>query len=218
MVYWLVSWLIMPFLRRRVRRVLGREHIPENEPLVIVANHNSWIDPALIISTLYPVVKRKIWFIAASKKYRALGGLPIDWANKGRVIDDATAILQEGGVIGIFPEGNANGTGELHHGRTGAARLALRTGAAVLPIGVRNTTGTNPLAAMYTACTAKSIALEIGSPLLYPKTLPEEITYARLQDVTADILNHLAILSGKHNNHGLSNPSSDSLSPDSPTL
>ncbi len=218
MAYWLASRLIMPFLRWRVRRVLGREHIPETEPLIIVANHNSWIDPALIISALYPVVKRKIWFIAASKKYRALGGLPIDRINKGRVIDEATAILQRGGVVGIFPEGNANGTGGLHHGRTGAARLALRSGATVLPIGVRNTTGTNPIAAIYNVCTARNIILDVGSPLRFQKTSAEAITYERLQGVTADILNHLAILSGKKNNHGLPNPPSDSLPPDSPTF
>lgn len=218
MAYRLVAWLIMPFLRWRIRHVIGLNQVPATGALIIVANHNSWIDPALIISTLYPLLKRPICFIAASGKYRALGGLPIDRSNKAQVVDTAVALLNKGGAIGVFPEGNANSTGDLQHGRTGAARLALRSGAPVLPIGVRYTQGKNPLAVLRDLLRAKHATLEIGAPLRYQKTSAEGITYELLQAVTRDIIKHLAILSGKHNSYGLPNSPPHSPAPDSPPL
>jgi 1-acyl-sn-glycerol-3-phosphate acyltransferase len=119
----------------------GRENLPEGGPLLLVGNHFSFIDPvAMIRATPWPIefvggfqmpnappIVRwipKIW-----GRYPVLRGTGSRYALRG-----AEAVLKQNGVLGIFPEAGS-WAAVLRPARPGAAYLAARTGAPLLPIG-----------------------------------------------------------------------------------
>jgi 1-acyl-sn-glycerol-3-phosphate acyltransferase len=123
---------------------LGEEKIPDG-PAVVAANHPSYLDPILLSLQ----VKRPIRFMAWDALFRVplLGGLvrlfgafPVD-VGKGRgasAYAAAKALLQEGELVGIFPEGKRSRTGWMEEDlRAGAARLSLETGAPLVPATIR---------------------------------------------------------------------------------
>jgi len=120
---------------------VGEEHIPQSGPAVVAANHPSYLDPLLLSLQ----VERPIRFMAWDALFRVplLGGLlrafgtfPVD-VRRGRggaAFDRARALLEQGEVIGIFPEGKRSRTGWMEPTlREGAARLSFATGAPLVP-------------------------------------------------------------------------------------
>jgi 1-acyl-sn-glycerol-3-phosphate acyltransferase len=119
----------------------GRENLPEGGPLLLVGNHFSFIDPvAMIYATPWPVefvggfhmpnappIVR--WIPKVWGRYPVLRGTGSRYALRG-----AEAVLKQDGVLGIFPEGGGWAT-VLRPARPGAAYLAVRTGAPLLPMG-----------------------------------------------------------------------------------
>jgi 1-acyl-sn-glycerol-3-phosphate acyltransferase len=61
-----------------------------------------------------------------------------------RALNTAARVLESGEFFGIYPEGTRARDGKLHRGRTGAARLALRTGAPIIPVGIKGTRDIQP--------------------------------------------------------------------------
>jgi 1-acyl-sn-glycerol-3-phosphate acyltransferase len=123
---------------------LGEEKIPAG-PAVIAANHPSYLDPILLSLQ----VKRPIRFMAWDALFhvplvgslvRLFGAFPVD-TRKGRgasALGAAKSLLEEGELVGIFPEGKRSRTGWMEEElRAGAARLALETGAPLVPASIR---------------------------------------------------------------------------------
>lgn len=118
----------------------GVENIPESGPVIIAGNHPSYLDPVLIGLP----VKRKIRFMAWDALFRvpvlgriisALGAFPVD-IRKGHgesAYRQALTILESGQALGIFPEGQRSEGGPMGELRTGVARLAIETGAPIIP-------------------------------------------------------------------------------------
>ena len=120
--------------------------IPRHGPVMLVANHASNADPVVVGAFLTPRLGRRIHWLGK----RELFDWPlVGWAaRRGGVhpVDRSTAdldafrlarrILDEGHVLMIFPEGTRSPDGVLREPKDGAAMLALRTGAPVVPIGV----------------------------------------------------------------------------------
>jgi len=150
--------LIGPALRLLTRpRVVGREHLPDDGPYIVAANHLAMID-SLILCLVLPrrltfVAKREYfegtglrsavqrWFFSAS------GQIPIDRGGAGAAqssLDTACRILDAGGVWAIHPEGTRSRDGVAHRARTGVMRVAERTGVPVIPVGIRGTAAVNP--------------------------------------------------------------------------
>ena len=134
------------FLRMMFRpRYLGRDKIPVDGPLIIAANHLSHIDPAFIMTaTKRPVsyLSKKEHFDSTIRRlvFKQVGVIPIDRDEGGsEALEDAIEILEKGGAIGIFPEGTRSRDGDIGKGKTGVARLAAATDAAVVPVAIRQT-------------------------------------------------------------------------------
>jgi cytidylate kinase len=122
------------------------EAIPRQGPVILVANHASNADPVIVGAFLTPRLGRRIHWMG---KQELFDWPVIGWAaRRGGVhpVDRSTAdldafrlarrILDEGHVLMIFPEGTRSADGVLRQPKDGAAMLALRTGAPVVPIGV----------------------------------------------------------------------------------
>jgi 1-acyl-sn-glycerol-3-phosphate acyltransferase len=146
--YWAAQYVLRPLSRFLFDvKMTDDEHIPETGPAIFAANHISFLDSALLMMTL----PRQITFVGKAEYmddwktkhlFPALGMIPID--RKGgsasmSALDAAAGVLDSGKFFGIFPEGTRSRNGNLHKGHTGVARLALRTGAPVIPVGVVGT-------------------------------------------------------------------------------
>lgn len=119
----------------------GVENIPPRGAVIIAGNHPSYLDPVLV---LLPV-KRKIRFMAWDALFkvpvlgqliRAFGSFPVD-IRKGKgesAFREAVKVLNSGDALGIFPEGQRSEQGPMGELRTGVARLAIETGAAIVPV------------------------------------------------------------------------------------
>src|SRR6266850_2195928 len=106
--YRLLGQTLLPFLRSRVWTVRGLSNLPADSGFILVANHQSWIDSAILAAAVYRRLKKPLKFVSQSHKWNAFGALPIENNDRSKVIDTALAWLEKGYPIVIFPEGNSN--------------------------------------------------------------------------------------------------------------
>ena len=145
-VYWLVRAVLQPFflIYFRMSRI-GREHIPAEGPVIIASNHRSFLDPFVIATMarrpMYYVAKKEI-FVWRWEAWllNALGAFPVDrGGGDAEMIETAEAILGRGDIVLMFPEGTRTRPGALGKPKRGVGRLALETGAPVVPVAVIGT-------------------------------------------------------------------------------
>jgi 1-acyl-sn-glycerol-3-phosphate acyltransferase len=131
-------------------RVVGRENLPKEGPLLVVANHFSFVDPVAMVS----VAPWPIDFVGGFQMPNAppsvrwipklWGYYPVFRGSFSRyALRAAEMILAQGGVVGIFPEAG-NWATVLRPARPGTAFLAARTGAPILPLGFDGLTDVFP--------------------------------------------------------------------------
>jgi len=137
--------VLMPIARVLLgMRVRGPRPRPDPKGIIVAPNHQSWIDPLMVQYAVFPL---RITFLMTELffdlpvvgfYFRAAGARPIREGGPSVAgMRASLEALEEGEVICIFPEGELTQTGELGEGQRGVARIARRTGAAVLPVGVR---------------------------------------------------------------------------------
>jgi 1-acyl-sn-glycerol-3-phosphate acyltransferase len=171
LLYWPVRAVLVPFFRVyfRLQRI-GAEHLPRSGPLLLAANHRSFLDPfvigALTRRPVYYVAKRELferrwqaWLLSA------LGAFPIDrGAGDAAAMATARAILRRGDCVVIFPEGTRVRRGPLGAPRRGIGRLALETGTRVVPVAV---IGTEEVRRGWRVRPRK-VRIRCGAPLGFP--------------------------------------------------
>ena len=151
--------------QQRLRRVLapvsrrlwklnieGTENIPAEGPAIICPNHISFFDSVFVMT----FVGRNISFVGKAEYmdswktkhlFPALGMIPIDRAGGGKsdsALDAAEQVLRRGELFGIYPEGTRSRDGMLYKGHTGAARLAMKVGCPIIPVGIVGTREIQP--------------------------------------------------------------------------
>jgi 1-acyl-sn-glycerol-3-phosphate acyltransferase len=117
----------------------GWERVPPSGPLILAANHVTYFDPPWISVRIYRTLRIMAWdrlFVPpAGWVLRWLGAFPVSLENpEFSAYRAALRILQRGEALMIFPEGGRSPDGTLMPFRAGAARLALRTGATIVPV------------------------------------------------------------------------------------
>ena len=166
-----ISRLLLRLVLRTVFgfRVEGREHEPAAGPVIVVSNHLSDLDPLVVGSAL----RRRVMFMAKHELFRvpgvrwwiaACGAFPVRrGAPDRRALRTALEILNGGGVLVMFPEGTRGRDRALRDPEPGAALLAQRTGAALLPVAVLGTDVVLPRDAR--RLRRARISVRIGPPL-----------------------------------------------------
>lgn len=184
-VYLISRALVQPFchIYFRMRR-LGIEHVPRRGPVIFAANHRSFLDP-FVIGTL---ARRPVYYVAKKELFsrpvagwllNRLGAFPIDrGAGDQQAMDTARRILERGDCVVIFPEGTRTRPGPLGQPRRGVGRLALQTGAPVVPVAVF---GTEAIRRGW-RIRPHRVTLRCGPPLSFPRV--ENPTVAEAGAVT----------------------------------
>ncbi|MHB1138274.1 MAG: lysophospholipid acyltransferase family protein, partial [Microthrixaceae bacterium] len=122
----------------------GLHHVPSSGGAIIAPNHVSVLDSFFVPLSL----GRRMTYVGKAEYlddwktkflFPAIGMIPIDRSGGDasvRALDAATEVLDAGELFGIYPEGTRARDGRLHKGHTGVARLALRTGVPIVPVGI----------------------------------------------------------------------------------
>ncbi len=151
-------------------KVIGQENIPQDGPFIIVANHSSLLDPVILGASVRP----KVIFVAAAYLFeigwlgyllRKANSIPVQRENDIKAIKQALKILQQGGVLGIFPEGGIDRQKNNFPVRAGAAYLATKVGVPVVPIKIKGADKVLPRGAKFIRSLNK-IEVEIKKPII----------------------------------------------------
>jgi 1-acyl-sn-glycerol-3-phosphate acyltransferase len=189
--------------------VSGLEHVPSDGPLIVASNHLSAID-TLFLSVL---LKRRVTFLAKAEYFTrpglrgrlmsglmsACGFVPVDRASPaaGRAaIHSGLQVLASGGVFGVYPEGARSMDGRLYRGRTGIARLALESGAAVLPVALVGTSQVLPPGGRLPRL--HRVQLRIGQPMRFVRDETKSLhDRTQLRVTTEQVMKAIHDLSGQ---------------------
>jgi 1-acyl-sn-glycerol-3-phosphate acyltransferase len=171
LVYWVARAILQPFflIYFRMERI-GAEHLTRSGPLILAANHRSFLDP-FVIGML---VRRPVYFLAKGELFQrrwqawllnSLGAFPVErGAGDQDAMAAARAIVERGDCVVVFPEGTRVRPGPLGHPHRGVGRLALETGARVAPVAV---IGTEAVRRGWRIRPHK-VRLRCGRPLRFP--------------------------------------------------
>lgn len=186
-------------------RVKGLRNVPSTGPVIIASNHLSFSD-----SIFMPlVVPRKVTFLAKSEyftspgtkgflkkiTFHALGQVPVDRSGGRRseaALITGLQVLAGGACIGIYPEGTRSPDGRLYKGRTGIARLAIESGAPVIPVAMFDTEKIQPTGTVVPK--VMPVKMIFGKPLYFTG---DSTDLQLLRQVTDEIMSTIQAMSGQ---------------------
>jgi 1-acyl-sn-glycerol-3-phosphate acyltransferase len=182
----------------------GFERLPTNGPAILAPNHISFLDSAFLMLT----VGRNISFVGKAEymnswktKYLfpAMGMIPIDRGGGKKsllALEVAEDVLQRGELFGIFPEGTRSRDGNLYKGRTGVARLAMKVGCPIFPVGVIGTDKIQPPDARFPKL-RRECTIRIGRPLTMDRYRPRHDHRLVLRQITDELMYEIRELTGQ---------------------
>jgi 1-acyl-sn-glycerol-3-phosphate acyltransferase len=171
-LYVVVRIFMQPFFHVyfRMRRT-GMAHIPKTGPVIFAANHRSFLDP-FVIGML---TRRPVYYVAKRELFEnpvqawllnRLGAFPVERGEGDeQSMSTARAILARGDCVVIFPEGTRIRQGPLRSPKRGVGRLALETGAPIVPVAVLGTERVRR-GALIRPC---RVRVRCGAPLSFPR-------------------------------------------------
>lgn len=197
--YWAIKVAAWPVTRLYVGlRVSGVENVPRRGRCIVVANHASYVDPVVLGSAC----PRRLRFMITRPIYRMLrlrwfyylmGSIPVDPDNPDpRALRAVLRVLNDGGSIGIFPEGQRMVDGRLGAGKAGVSLLAARSGAPVVPVAILGARAVMPVGSGFPR--PKRIEVRFGSPLRFSCAESRRPTRAELAGFAESIMSAIGEL------------------------
>lgn len=209
MLYRTLELTLAPALRAVYRpEITGLEYVPRTGPLIIAGNHISFADEIFT-----PMAARRQVFYFAKAEYftapglkgmamaaffRGIGQVPVERADPrsaASVIDVGVELLRQGRALGIYPEGTRSPDGQLYKFRTGVARLALRSGAPIVPVGLVGTREVQPPGERMWH--RAPVGVHFGAPLRFGHRAGEERSARVLREITDTVREAVQALSGQ---------------------
>lgn len=209
MFYRLLKLVLGPLLKVLYRPwIKGAENIPAEGAAILASNHLAVID-----SFFLPLmIQREVVFIGKADYFTgkglkgslvrrfmtAVGTIPVDRSGGKKsqaALRKGLARLNEGELFGIYPEGTRSPDGRLYRGKTGVARLALQSGAPVLPVAMIGTNIAQPIGTRIPRL--HRIGVVVGEPLDFSRYQGMEDDRYVLRAITDEIMYALMSLSGQ---------------------
>jgi 1-acyl-sn-glycerol-3-phosphate acyltransferase len=203
-LYSLGKLIVAPPIRLLWRpKVSGLSNIPAGGAVILAANHLSVVD-----SIVVPIVcPRPVYYLAKAEYFRhpvigplltGLNNIPVNRSG-GReallAIDAAVPVLEAGNVLGIHPEGTRSPDGRLYRGRPGTVKLALDTGATIVPVGLIGTERIHPIGARLPRLASCQVIF--GEPMDLSPYRAEPANAKLLREVTLKMMRRIAKLTGQ---------------------
>lgn len=190
MLYRIVRGILKPifYLYYNIK-VEGRENLPSKGPLIICANHFSTIDPVILAVTLPFIINSMAKAELFKNKllglfFRNIKVFPVKRGEADiKSIKTSLKILRESKVLGMFPEGTRNKTGELK-AEPGIAMLAIKGRAQVLPIAI-----------VSNYKLFNKTIVKIGKPVLLDKHYEQKLQNEDYHSISMDIMKYINQLS-----------------------
>jgi 1-acyl-sn-glycerol-3-phosphate acyltransferase len=190
-----LAWVGLRLLTRF--EVRGVQEIPPTGPALMVMNHLHWLDPVIGIAV---VDRPAVMFTAEKWEHRPVIGDVIRWSqraifvNRGqadrKALTQALDVLKHGDMLAVAPEGTRSKTGGLQQGREGAAYLASRTGAVIVPL---TAYGQEHAERAWKRLRRPHIVVTLGKPFCLEGT-PNRAKSQQLEAYTDEIMLRLAVL------------------------
>jgi 1-acyl-sn-glycerol-3-phosphate acyltransferase len=204
-LYTVAKTLLTPVFRFAWRvKTIGMENIPTSGPAILCPNHTSVIDSFMLPLTL----PRRITFVGKAEYlddwktrylFPAMGMIPIDRGGGSaseRALNAAARVLERGELFGIYPEGTRSRDGVLHKGHTGPARLALRTGAPLIPVGIKGTVEIQPPEAKFPK-PFKACSIAFGRPISVDRYGDRADDHLLLRQLIDEVMFEIRALTGQ---------------------
>jgi 1-acyl-sn-glycerol-3-phosphate acyltransferase len=210
MFYWLLKFVVLgPLLKVLFRPdVDGLANVPRSGPVILACNHLSFSDS--IFTPL--IVPRKVTFVAKAEYFTGTGikgwlmrqfflgtgTIPVDRSGgkaAQAALDTLLRVLKSGNVAGIYPEGTRSPDGRLYRGKTGVARLALESGALVVPVALLNTDEIQPTGTMIPTITR--VKIRFGTPLDFSRFAASRGDRFVERAITDEIMYELMTMTGR---------------------
>ncbi len=186
-----IAWIYLRILYRV--KVYGIENVPRRKPFIICSNHINWMDPLTIGTSLRAAYR--IHFMAKNEIFinfivsfllKKIGVFPVKRENADyAAIKKAYQLLEEGQVLGLFPEGSRSINGRLQKAYNGAALVAVRSGVPIVPVAI-----VGPYRFF------KPVHMYIGPPFVLPPLVYErkEEKKAQLEEMSSIIMESIGRL------------------------
>ena len=184
-----------------ISKINNYENLPRNGSFLIVSNHASYVDPFIIISLIFKRDQRIPEYIG--KQYQSIfrkwlysnfNAITLNDTFRSNAVDVAVDRINQGKIVGIFPEGARTLNGQIQKGKTGAARIALISGARIIPIYVKGSYEIWPKSKKLPKI-KKSIVINIGKPFTLRQIKEENISKKLLEQSTNRIMKNILDLS-----------------------
>ncbi len=204
-LYPIARRVLVPLFHRAWKiHVEGLENVPGAGPAIFCPNHVSVLDSFFLPA----VLPRRITYVGKAEYmddwktkhlFPALGMIPIDRTGGSAAeaaLDAAAQVLSRGEFFGIYPEGTRSRDGRLHRGHTGPARLALRTGAPLIPVGLLGTLDVMPANAKFPKLRCP-VAVRIGKPITVDRYAGPPHDRLLLRQLIDEVMFEIRELSGQ---------------------
>lgn len=194
-----------PVMRKLWRLdVQGLDQLPVSGPAVLCPNHISFVDSVFLML----VLPRRISFVGKAEYmgswktrhlFPAMGMIPIDRSGGKKAmvaLEAAEAVLVRGELMGIFPEGTRSRDGNLYKGHTGAARLAVKMGCPLFPVGIVGTDQIQPPDAKMPK-PFKPARITIGRPIQTARFHDRRDLHMVLRQLTDEVMYEIREMTGQ---------------------
>lgn len=176
-------------------RVVGRERVPDEGPVVLAANHVTAIDGPLLIGVaprpLHIVTKQELFHGPIGTILTWAGQIPVDRSHGRSALVAGLGVLRRGGAVGIFPEGN-RGRGTVTDVRAGAAWLAVHGAAALVPVAILGTRRTGESLGHIPGL-RRRFRVEFGAPVVATDAGPVRERVAATSDLLRAAMANLVV-------------------------